>query len=62
MFAVSTDLVQKIPELTELTELSELSKKFLSLEWEWVKAHNGDPNNEAVDTLARKTAELISGK
>ncbi len=42
-------------------KLSELSKKFLSLEWEWVKAHNGDPNNEAVDTLARKTAELISG-
>tara|TARA_R110001606_G_scaffold396551_1_gene570891 strand:- start:1192 stop:1701 length:510 start_codon:yes stop_codon:yes gene_type:complete len=43
-------------------KLSELSKKFLSLEWEWVKAHNGDPDNEAVDTLARKTAELISGK
>ncbi len=43
-------------------KLSELSKRFLSLEWEWVKAHNGDPNNEAVDTLARKTAELISGK
>jgi len=21
-----------------------LSKRFLSLEWEWVKAHNGDPN------------------
>lgn len=36
-----------------------LSKRFLSLEWEWVKAHNGDPNNEAVDTLARRAAELV---
>ena len=43
-------------------KLLEVSKKFLSLEWEWVKAHNGDPNNEAVDTLARKNAELISDK
>lgn len=40
-------------------KLSELSKKFLSLEWEWVKAHNGNPNNEAVDTLARMAAELV---
>lgn len=39
--------------------LYELSKRFLSLEWEWVKAHNGDPNNEAVDTLARRAAELV---
>ncbi len=43
-------------------KLLEVSKEFLNLEWEWVKAHNGDPNNEAVDTLARKTAELISNK
>ena len=43
-------------------KLLKVSQKFLNLEWEWVKAHNGDPNNEAVDTLARKTAELISGK
>lgn len=41
-------------------KLLEVSKEFLNLEWEWVKAHNGDPNNEAADTLARKTAELIS--
>ena len=43
-------------------KLLEVSKKFLTLEWEWVKAHNGDPHNEAVDTLARKTAELISDR
>ena len=40
-------------------KLIKISKKFLVLKWEWVKAHNGDPMNEAVDTLARKTAELI---
>jgi ribonuclease HI len=43
-------------------KLLEVSKKFLTLEWEWVRAHNGDPHNEAVDTLARKTAELISDR
>ena len=40
-------------------KMIKISKKFLVLEWKWVKAHNGDPMNEAVDTLARKTAELI---
>ena len=40
-------------------KLLALSRKFLNVQWEWVKAHNGDPMNEAVDTLARKTAELI---
>lgn len=40
-------------------KLLELSRKFLALKWEWVKAHNGDPKNEQVDALARKTAELI---
>jgi len=43
-------------------KLLKVSQRFLILEWEWVKAHNGDPNNEAVDTLARKAAELISNK
>ncbi len=43
-------------------KLLEVSKRFSTLEWEWVKAHNGDPNNEAVDTLARRTAELISDR
>lgn len=27
--------------------------------FEWVKAHNGDKWNEAVDTLARDTAQLV---
>jgi len=26
------------------------------VEWKWVKAHNGDPKNEEVDTLAFETA------
>ena len=29
---------------------------FQSIEWNWVKAHNGHPQNEAVDTLARARA------
>lgn len=43
-------------------KLLRVSQRFLILEWEWVKAHNGDPNNEAVDTLARKAAELLIKK
>lgn len=39
--------------------LYKLIKKFHSLEWVWVKAHNGDPNNEKVDKLARDSANLI---
>lgn len=27
--------------------------------WEWVKAHNGDPDNERVDDLARSQAETL---
>jgi len=29
------------------------------IEWRWVKAHNGHPQNEAVDTLARECAKNI---
>jgi len=43
-------------------KLLKVSQRFLILEWEWVKAHNGDPNNEAVDTLAKKAAELLIKK
>jgi ribonuclease HI len=39
--------------------LLNLVDKFSNIEWIWVKAHNGDEFNEKVDTLARKTAELI---
>ena len=32
--------------------------KSLSIQWNWVKAHNGDPLNEEVDLLAKKAANL----
>lgn len=28
-----------------------------SIEWQWVKGHSGDPDNERVDALARAAAE-----
>lgn len=39
--------------------LYKLIDKFSSINWIWVKAHNGDPNNEKVDRLARDSANLI---
>ena len=30
-----------------------------NLQWEWVRAHNGDKYNEIVDKMARKEATLI---
>ena len=30
-----------------------------SVEWRWVKAHNGDPQNELVDSLAYQEATEI---
>lgn len=30
-----------------------------SIEWRWVKGHNGDPDNERVDVLARHQATAI---
>ena len=39
--------------------LKKIIDQFLNIEWIWVKAHNGDPNNEKVDRLARDTATLI---
>jgi ribonuclease HI len=33
-----------------------------TLDWEWVKAHSGDPYNEMVDTLARAEAYRIRDK
>ena len=32
------------------------ARAFRSVEWNWVKAHNGHPQNEAVDALARARA------
>lgn len=31
------------------------------IDWKWVKAHNGHPENERVDTLAREAALKIKG-
>jgi ribonuclease HI len=53
----STGQPVKNKELWE--KLYNLSKEFSKLSWKWVKAHNGDPNNEKVDSLARYCAECI---
>ncbi len=37
-------------------ELYELSQKY-SINWHWVKAHNGNKYNEIADKLAREAAE-----
>jgi ribonuclease HI len=33
-----------------------------NVEWRWVKAHNGHPMNERVDTLAREQAKNVCVK
>ena len=40
-------------------KLIELAKQH-TVHWYWVKAHNGNPNNERVDQLARLAAETQS--
>jgi hypothetical protein len=39
--------------------IDETRNKLKVVEWKWVKAHNGDPKNEEVDTLAREAAGEI---
>ena len=41
-------------------QIDELRVKIKMIEWKWVKAHNGNPQNEAVDQLARECAKNIS--
>jgi len=36
--------------------MDETRNKLKTVEWKWVKAHNGDPKNEEVDTLAYEAA------
>jgi len=40
-------------------EIDTLSQKMKCVEWKWVKAHNGHPQNELVDRLAREEAMEI---
>jgi ribonuclease HI len=40
-------------------ELDALVKKCSTVEWHWVKAHNGNIHNEFVDTEARRQASLF---
>ena len=40
-------------------QIDTLREKIKMVEWRWVKAHNGHPLNEAVDTLARECAKNI---
>ena len=40
-------------------EIDRARNKLNLVEWEWVKAHNGNPKNEEVDKLARHSAETI---
>ncbi|MEA9829711.1 ribonuclease HI [Xanthomonas campestris pv. raphani] len=40
----------------ELWERLHAATQRHSIEWRWVKGHNGDPDNERVDVLARNQA------
>lgn len=40
----------------ELWERLHATTQRHSIEWRWVKGHNGDPDNERVDVLARNQA------
>ena len=40
-------------------QMDTLTQKMTSVEWKWVKAHNGHPQNELVDRLAREEATEI---
>ena len=41
-------------------DIDTLSQQMKRVEWHWVKAHNGNPQNEEVDKLARDFAKNIS--
>ena len=46
---------KKVKNVELWIKLNTLSN-FHDIEWKWVKAHSGDPMNNMVDKLARKTA------
>jgi len=41
-------------------KMDNLRQELTMIEWRWVKAHNGNPQNEAVDKLARECAKNLS--
>jgi ribonuclease HI len=41
-------------------QLDVLTHKMDIIDWKWVKAHNGNPQNEAVDAYARECANILS--
>ena len=41
-------------------KIDKLQEQMKEVEWEWVKAHNGNEKNEQVDTLARECAKKLS--
>jgi ribonuclease HI len=41
---------------SELDRLSEIHR----IEWQWVRGHNGHPENEACDNLAQRAASKAS--
>jgi len=40
-------------------KIDQLSQEISNVEWKWVRAHNGQPQNELVDTMARQEATVI---
>jgi len=52
-----TSSKQRVKNIELWKELNDISKKH-KIEWHWVKAHAGNPNNEEVDELAKKEANL----
>ena len=52
-----TSSKQRVKNTELWKELNDISKKH-KIEWHWVKAHAGNPNNEEVDELAKKAANL----
>ena len=40
-------------------KIDKLSQEISNVEWKWVRAHNGQPQNELVDTMARQEATVI---
>jgi len=40
-------------------KIDQLSHQISCVEWKWVRAHNGQPQNELVDSMARQEATKI---